>query len=240
MYALSDTVYILSVHIQQYCLSRMEEREVKCGGCPEPCTDQCGDCTKYCCACPPTSRISYSIWANQQAYWAGWIILGGSLIAVSLNLRAVLPTGYGLYTRYLLIPFSLIVILIEYPRGKKKKGDIETRMFQEYIAPIPYFFRFLTRNLFLRSMFYMIFSIPCFFILSTNIGGMVLLISALFYFIAAVYSEKWVPPALAYGPDSKKKITSAGQTDILMTAPPQEELPKLPLDDISELVQTKS
>ena len=218
----------------------MEEKEVKCGGCPEPCTNQCGDCTKFCCACPPTSRISYSVWANQQAYWAGWIILGGSLIAVSLNLRAVLPTGYGLYTRYILIPFSLIVILIEYPRGKKKKGNIETRLFQEYIAPIPYFFRFLTRNLFLRSMFYMTFSIPCFFILSTNFGGMALFLAALFYFIAAIYSEKWVPPTLAYGPDSNRKARPTEQKDILMMAPPQEELPTLPLEISEELVQTIS
>ena len=218
----------------------MEEKEVKCGGCPEPCTNQCGDCTKYFCACPPTSRISYSVWANQQAYWAGWIILGGSLIAVSLDLRAVLPTGYGLYTRYVLIPFSLMVLLIEYPRGKKKRGTIETRIFQEYVAPIPYFFRFLTRNLFLRSMFYLIFSIPCFFILSTNIGGMVLFIAAIFYFIAAVYSEKWVPPALAYGPDSKMKRKPSVESDILLMAPPQEELPTLPSGVSEELSETIS
>ena len=220
----------------------MEDKEVKCGGCPEPCTNQCGDCTKYFCACPPTSRISYAAWANEQAFWAGWMILGGSLIAIPLDLRSVPPTGYGLYTRYIMLPFALLVLLIEYQRGKKKRGTTQGRLFQEYVAPIPYFFRFLTRSLFLRSLLYTIFSVPCFLILSTNIGGMTLLISAFFYFVAAIYRENWVPPELAYGPDSKKKGTRFDNhaMEQLISAPPKDEVPTLPMtnSESGELIST--
>ena len=219
----------------------MEDKEIKCGGCPEPCTNQCGDCTKFFCACPPTSRVSYAAWANQQAFWAGLIIFGGSLIAIPLDLRPVLPTGLGIFTRYIMLPFSLLVLLIEYPRGKKKRGNIEGRPFQEYVAPIPYFFRFLTRNLFLRSVLYTIFSVPCFFILSTNLGGMTLFISAFFYFIASIYRENWIPPELAYGPDSKKKGVKKEHLALkpIAPAPPQEELPTLPVIHTEDLISTE-
>lgn len=210
------------------------EERVKCGGCPEPCTNQCGDCTKFFCACPPTSRISYSIWANEQAFWAGWIILGGTIIASSLDLRPVLPTGLGLQTRFVLIPVSLLIIFLEYPRGKKRRGNILERPFQQYVAPIHYFFRFLTRNLLIRGFLYLFFSIPCFFILSTNLGGMALVIAAMFYLIGGCFNESWVPPSLAYGPGSKAvKYTPAFTTMLPMA--PNEEVPLPPVVDSEEI-----
>lgn len=211
--------------------TKRDEDQILCGGCPEPLTNQCGSCTKFFCSCPPRSTIQYSIWANEQAFWSGWCILVGAILTAPLELRPVMPTGLGLYTRYVSIFIGILVIFVEYPRGKKLRGSTSMeRPYQMYIAPIIYFFRFLTRNYFIRGFVYFILSIPNFFILSTHFGGITLFLASIFYLVSAMFNEKWIPPSLAYGPDSSMdKMQSANENKSTYSlAPPTDEVPQLP------------
>ncbi|KAI6648909.1 Cytochrome b-245 light chain-like [Oopsacas minuta] len=206
-----------------------KKEEVK-GKLPDILAHQCGDCTYYCCLFPPKSRVSFGIWANMQAFVAA-IALFGSAILVS-SFTQTDNTGLykaGRYLKYLNIPIALFVLFCEYPRGAKKGGGrVEERFLQSYIAPIHYFFRFLTRNYFIRSIVYVILSAPSQFTLPTTMAGFMLFSSGLFYFIAAIYDECWVPPSLAWGRDSDKKSKEPEGRAVDMMEAPEEPPPRLP------------
>ena len=113
-------------------------------GClPEVLSHQCGDSTYYCCLCPPKSRISFGIWENMQAYVA--CLFGSAILASSLRqTRNTELYKIGNYIKYVNIPIALFIMFVQYPRGVKKGGGrADERLFQSYIAPIHYFFRFL-------------------------------------------------------------------------------------------------
>ena len=206
-------------------------------GClPEILSHQCGDCTYYCCLFPPKSRVSFGIWANMQAFVASFSLLGTALIACSFDQTSnTVLYQIGRYIKYVNIPIALFVMLLEYPRGSKKGGGrIEERPFQSYIAPVHYSFRFLTRNYFLRSIVYIVLATPSQFSLSTTMSGFMLAISAIFYFVAAVYDECWVPPTLSWGRDSKKKDKEETGAGMDMMEAPQEPPPRMPQNSPSK------
>ena len=211
-------------------------QEVK-GRLPDILAHQCGDCTYYCCLCPPKSRISFGIWANTQAFVASFALLGGAILASSFTQTSNTELyKIGSYVKYVNIPIAIFIMLVEYPRGAKKSGGrVDERLFQSYIAPIHYFFRFLTRNYFLRSIVYILLSAPSQFSLSTTMAGFMLFTSGAFYFVAALYDESWIPPTLAWGRDSQKKKeqkTTAITAEI--TEAPSEPAPRFQLDKKSE------
>ena len=186
--------------------SRVKKEEAK--GClPESLSHQCGDCTFYCCLCPPKSRVSFGIWANVQAFVASVALFGTAILASSFDQTANTSLYQaGRYIKYLNIPIALFIMFCEYPLGSKRGGGaVYERPFQSYIAPIHYFFRFFTRNYFFRSILYFLFVAPSQFSLATTMSGFMLFSASIFYFVAAVYDECWVPPTLSWGRDSKKK-----------------------------------
>lgn len=205
--------------------SGAREKKEKKGCLPDILAHQCGDCTYYCCLCPPKSRISFGIWANMQGFWAAIALLFTTIIAASFTQTSnTVLYQAGQYVKYVNFPIAIFVMCVEYPRGKKRGGGrVEERPFQSYIAPIHYFFRFLTRNYFLRGILYIFLSGPSQFSLSTTLSGWWLFISGLFYFIAALYDECWEPPTLAWGRGSKKpkkdKPKTGGQEMDMMEAP---------------------
>ena len=201
--------------------------EVK--GClPEILSHQCGDCTYYCCLCPPKSRISFGIWANMQAYVASFALLGSAILASSFSQTSNTELyKIGNYIKYVNIPIALFIMFVEYPRGAKKGGSrVDERLFQSYIAPIHYFFRFLTRNYFLRSIVYILLSGPSQFSLATTMAGFMLFTSGFFYFVAALYDESWRPPSLAWGRDSPEKEQKTGANTVEITEAPSEPAPR--------------
>ena len=141
--------------------SRVKKEEAK--GClPESLSHQCGDCTFYCCLCPPKSRVSFGIWANVQAFVASVALFGTAILASSFDQTANTSLYQaGRYIKYLNIPIALFIMFCEYPLGSKRGGGaVYERPFQSYIAPIHYFFRFFTRNYFFRSILYFLFVAP--------------------------------------------------------------------------------
>ena len=205
---------------------------------PDILAHQCGDCTYYFCVCPPKSRISFGIWANMQAFIASFALLGGAIIASSFSQTSntLLYIG-GQYVKYLNIPIALFVMFVEYPRGLKKDGGrVEERPFQSYIAPIHYLTFFVGRNYFIRSIVYILLSLPSQLSLSTTMAGFMLISSGFFYFIAALYDEGWNPPTLSWGRDSvQKKDGKAPAKTGELTEAPSEPAPRFQHSNVNSI-----
>ena len=73
------------------------------------------------------------------------VLFGSAILASSLTqTRNTELYKIGNYIKYVNIPIALFIMFVQYPRGVKKGGGrADERLFQSYIAPIHYFFRFL-------------------------------------------------------------------------------------------------
>lgn len=131
--------------------------------------------------------ISWSMWANVLAVYAAFIMIGTGIITQFANFPRASYIGPPV------IALGGIVLIIEWPRGKRVKGSTIPREFQQYVQPIVLFLGPAGRNLFFRAILWVGASIVCYFTFPTLIAGVVLTFSALVYFLAAFLGETWQP-----------------------------------------------
>uniref|UniRef100_A0A8Q3SIH4 Cytochrome b-245 light chain n=1 Tax=Homo sapiens TaxID=9606 RepID=A0A8Q3SIH4_HUMAN len=103
-------------------------------------------------------QIEWAMWANEQALASGLILITGGIVATA-----------GRFTQWYFGAYSIVagvfVCLLEYPRGKRKKGSTMERWL----------------------------SVPAGFLLATILGTACLAIASGIYLLAAVRGEQWTP-----------------------------------------------
>ncbi|XP_076470324.1 cytochrome b-245 light chain-like isoform X2 [Babylonia areolata] len=103
-------------------------------------------------------KTEWSMWANEQALVSSAVALLGGLLAVAGQFK---NWQFGVYA----IVISLLVAVLEYPRGKRQKG------------------RTVERTI----------SVACCFHLSTVLSGVCFIITSIIYMVAALKGEEWIP-----------------------------------------------
>ncbi|XP_038662383.1 cytochrome b-245 light chain isoform X1 [Scyliorhinus canicula] len=90
-------------------------------------------------------QIEWAMWANEQALAAGLILLIGGVVGVAGQFKSWEFAAYG-------IAAGAFVILLEYPRGKRRKGTTMERPGQRFLAAVVKLFGPLTRNYYVRAI----------------------------------------------------------------------------------------
>ncbi|XP_059008168.1 cytochrome b-245 light chain isoform X2 [Mustela lutreola] len=103
-------------------------------------------------------QIEWAMWANEQALASGLILIMGGVVATAGQFT---KWYFGVYS----IGAGVFVCLLEYPRGKRRKGSTMERWL----------------------------SVPAGFLLATILGTACLAIASSIYLLAAVRGEQWVP-----------------------------------------------
>lgn len=148
------------------------------------------------------SQIEWAMWANEQAVTSGLVLLLGSVIAVAGMFNRWQLGIYGLIA-------SLFILLIEWPRSKRKKGSTMERQFQRPFTILVDKMGLVGRNYFVRFLVYLLLCIPCCFTLATLLGGICFLCTGAIYLLAAMKGEEWKPTGLdADSEESKKRVKS--------------------------------
>ncbi|KAK6185835.1 hypothetical protein SNE40_007981 [Patella caerulea] len=131
-------------------------------------------------------KIEWAMWANEQALATSAVVVLGGIIAVAGQFK---NWQFGVYG----IVVGILVFILEYPRGERKNGKCLERKFQRPLTKFVQCGGLLTRNYFVRFVLYLIFTVPCCFILPTLLGGMCFFITSAIYFTAAIKGEEWKP-----------------------------------------------
>lgn len=138
------------------------------------------------------------MWANEQALTSGLVLLLGSVVGIA-----------GLFNRWQLgiygLIASLLIIVMEWPRSKRKKGSTMERQFQRPFTVLVDKMGLVGRNYFVRFAAYLLMCIPCCFTLATLLGGLSLLCAGAIYFLAAMKGEEWMPVEFVDDEDGTKK-----------------------------------
>jgi hypothetical protein len=134
----------------------------------------------------PVSTIEWAMWANEHVLITGYVLAIFSILTIALQFALWYIAIYGLV-------ISLIIILIEYPRSGRIVKKSKARKFQEYPAALISKFGPFTRNYFIRFIAYILFSLPCLFLIGTIAPAISLVIGAMVYGIAALCQEQWKP-----------------------------------------------
>jgi len=145
------------------------------------------------------ARIEWAMWANEQGVASAVILLVGGIIAVSGKLFLWPIGAYA-------IVMSMLIFIIEYPRGKRSKGRTIQRSGQITFAKLVSCFGPLGRNYYVRFLFYLLACVPCVFLLSTVMGALCLLVTSLIYLKAAIANEKWIPCEVVVQNEGGKSI----------------------------------
>ncbi|XP_030831878.1 cytochrome b-245 light chain [Strongylocentrotus purpuratus] len=125
----------------------------------------------------------WAMWANEHAFVSAIVMLMGGITGVF---------GFdGAAFAYYTIVASVFVLIVEYPRGMRRKGNTVERRFQSIFHPILLALSPVTTNYFIRFFLYLLLSVPCIFMFPTLLGGICLFIAALIYFKAALGGESW-------------------------------------------------
>nr|KAF6406544.1 cytochrome b-245 alpha chain [Molossus molossus] len=103
-------------------------------------------------------QIEWAMWANEQALASGLILIMGGIVATAGQFT---QWYFGAYS----IGAGVFVCLLEYPRGKRKKGSTMERWL----------------------------SVPAGFLLATILGTACLAIASGIYLLAAIRGEQWAP-----------------------------------------------
>lgn len=147
------------------------------------------------------SQIEWAMWANEQALMSSFVLLLGSVLGVA-----------GMFSRWQFgiygIIASLFMIVIEWPRSRRKMGKTVQRKFQKPFAVFVNKLGIAGSNYFIRFVTYFILGVPCFFILATLLGGICFLITGALYLLAAMKGEEWCPSGLKEDEDSTKRRIS--------------------------------
>ncbi|XP_054856508.1 cytochrome b-245 light chain [Eublepharis macularius] len=131
-------------------------------------------------------RIEWAMWANEQALAAGLILVTGGIVAVSAQFQGWKFAAYA-------VAAGVFVCLLEYPRGKRKKGSTMERWGQKYFTAVVKVFGPLTRNYYIRAILHASLAVPAGFLLSTILGTVCLAIASGIYLLAAICGEEWNP-----------------------------------------------
>ncbi|CAI5782356.1 cytochrome b-245 light chain [Podarcis lilfordi] len=102
--------------------------------------------------------IEWAMWANEQALASGLILVTGGIVAVAGQFKNWQFAAYS-------IAAGVFICLLEYPRGKRKKGSTMERCL----------------------------AVPAAFLLATILGTVCLAIASGIYLLAAIRGEEWRP-----------------------------------------------
>ncbi|KAK3786430.1 hypothetical protein RRG08_012419 [Elysia crispata] len=131
--------------------------------------------------------VEWAIWANENAIASSIVTVIGGIIALAGNYDM---WQIGIYA----IVIGLITLLLEYPRSKRKKGKHDHQRRYQYLATVIVTRGgVFTRNYFIRFVFYLVISVPCYFILQTILGALCFMITSFIYLTAGVKGEEWRP-----------------------------------------------
>jgi len=156
-------------------------------------------------------HTEWAMWANEQGVITSVVLLLGGILGTAAQFK---KWHFALYTLVL----GLLVLLIEYPRGKREKGKKTLeRWNQKPFTQFVKLFGVLGRNYWFRFVFYILAAVPSFFFLSTILGGASLVFTSLIYLRAAISGETW-KPCLA---DDKPDISANKQSDPPKQPPPR-------------------
>lgn len=133
-----------------------------------------------------TSTIEWAMWANEHVLITSYVLAIFSILTIVLRFALWQIAIYGL-------GISLFIILIEYPRSGRIVKKSKARRFQECPAAFVSKLGPLTRNYFIRFLAYIVFSLPCLFLIATITPAISLIIGAIIYGIAALSQEQWKP-----------------------------------------------
>ncbi|XP_008838769.1 cytochrome b-245 light chain [Nannospalax galili] len=131
-------------------------------------------------------QIEWAMWANEQALASGLILITGGIVATAGRFT---QWYFGTYS----IAAGVFICLLEYPRGKRKKGSTMERCGQKYMTSVVKLFGPLTRNYYVRAVLHLLLSVPAGFLLATILGTACLAIASTIYLLAAIRGEQWIP-----------------------------------------------
>uniref|UniRef100_UPI00398F7BB2 cytochrome b-245 light chain n=1 Tax=Pristiophorus japonicus TaxID=55135 RepID=UPI00398F7BB2 len=160
-------------------------------------------------------QIEWAMWANEQALAAGLILLIGGVVGVAGQFKDWQFAAYG-------IAAGVFVMLLEYPRGTRRKGTTMERPGQRFLAAVVKLFGPLTRNYYVRAFLHVCLAVPGGFILPTVLGTVNLGIASLIYLLAAMRKEEWKP---IQAQEAQKR--QAGKS---IHQPPTNPPPRLPAE----------
>uniref|UniRef100_A0A8C4NJA8 Cytochrome b-245 light chain n=1 Tax=Eptatretus burgeri TaxID=7764 RepID=A0A8C4NJA8_EPTBU len=177
-------------------------------------------------------RTEWAMWANEHALLSGVVLTLGGVVGTAAQFPnwqfAAASLGAG-----------LLVMLIEYPRGKKMNGGFHPRRGQGCPQACTVILGPITRNYICRSLLLALLSAPGYLTLATILGSISLAISVLFYLLAAIRGESWQP---GHTGDSKhEKISQDTEPKIPPPRTPEELrqgslLQRLQLGRVSKLI----
>lgn len=131
-------------------------------------------------------QIEWAMWANEQALASGLILITGGIVATA-----------GQFTQWYFGAYSIVagvfICLLEYPRGKRRKGSTMERCGQKYMTKVVKLFGPLSRNYYVRAFLHLGLSVPAGFLLATILGTACLAIASGIYLLAATRGEQWTP-----------------------------------------------
>ncbi|CAK8685017.1 unnamed protein product [Clavelina lepadiformis] len=165
---------------------------------------------------PVKRSIQWGIWGNETALLGAYVLTIGGVIGivggVTQNFLFWLPIGiYGLI-------FGILMSFLEYPRGKKSKGNTVTRWhqscFSSMVSKLP-----VVSNYYYRAFIYFVVCLPTLIIVPTFLGSACVMIGCGIYFGAAAHGESWSPVV----PRSQPQRTGGNVSE-----PPAQPPPRLP------------
>ncbi|XP_031806012.1 cytochrome b-245 light chain isoform X2 [Sarcophilus harrisii] len=109
--------------------------------------------------------------------WAsGVVLLTGGIVATA---GQFIWWQFGAYS----IVAGVFVCLLEYPRGKRKKGFTMERCGQKYLTSVVKAFGPLTRNYYIRALLHLCLAVPAGVLLATILGTVCLAIASAIYLL---------------------------------------------------------
>ncbi|XP_034528424.1 cytochrome b-245 light chain isoform X1 [Ailuropoda melanoleuca] len=153
-------------------------------------------------------QIEWAMWANEQALASGLILIMGGIVATA-----------GQFTKWYFGTYSIcagvFVCLLEYPRGKRRKGSTMERCGQKYMTKVVKVFGPLTRNYYIRAFLHLALSVPAGFLLATILGTACLAIASCIYLLLPC----WACLELGHmqrprGEDARDPVFTEGLADI--------------------------
>ncbi|XP_042825383.1 cytochrome b-245 light chain isoform X4 [Panthera tigris] len=131
-------------------------------------------------------QIEWAMWANEQALASGLILITGGIVATAGQFTS---WWFGAYS----IVAGVFICLLEYPRGKRRKGSTMERCGQKYLTKVVKVLGPLSRNYYIRAVLHLGLSVPAGFLLATILGTACLAIASSIYLLAAFHGEQWTP-----------------------------------------------
>ncbi|XP_047137648.1 cytochrome b-245 light chain [Hydra vulgaris] len=159
-------------------------------------------------------KIEWAMWANEQGVISCYVLFLGGVLGVSSHALPILHKRWQIAAYSMALAF--FVLLIEYPRSKRKSGRTIERSFQFIFTKFVSMLGVFGRNYFIRFVFYLLSGVPCLFCVGTVLGGICLIITSIIYLKAAIADEQWI--ACEKETVSKKTLTRAQPPSV---APPR-------------------